>query len=1776
MPTADSSQRAPSRARDTSTPDPSAEDSPKRSAISAKSAAITAKNNYVSPYKQQPTPRSVSSPVRANPSNANAPNFKNIMTRFNTKSDEKIPMPTNRIPATTGPSAKSRNPQMWKANIVVEKRPEAGSKARASSAAPPTSRSKTTTSVRPASSRDSRDTLSGARSAAGSRQARSRRLSTSSNTSEVANHRLLPPLQTSFSKEVKGYRRSQSALDHHSPSAASMADNESDTSERKLHHRRSRSLIDPHASNGEIQLDEDLLRGIDKNPGAGRSTSNAISSPNTLQQTKKKTIAPPPTSAHGSRRPQQPSKSPQLSAYISAPPPKSSPQLRSSKGQRLAAASPTTPSRKSATQRDVKGKGKALEDNKKKEPKRNIPELGTIDFAARRARIQNAFTQSLKENNEQMAQKAAPKTSHRAIKEESEDERMDEHADLHADLHEDLHRHDHEGDHSEIAREDDAHVHEEEGKSAIEAEARFDRLAEEIMGKIPSSSEPFQNATEHQFEDVGPQHHESDGDAASVISETTEATEATQVTEETITEASPPRATKRFSQFFMPDQYPYTANKVGRNRLSSDASTRNAPVALVITPESPREPNLMHQVSNMLRTNSGEWSTDSEFGGESSLPQQPPGFKNNKYGKRYSVMPDAQYTSSPAEYEQPSLSPVVGTATSDDRRTIASVFSQYDDHGEDIVRSYAKVESTPSPVFRRDFERANDAEDDYALSRSYPTLVEDDTRSFTSCSEMVESVAPSSACGHSMAEETEDGWTTTSALSSDEDVRRRTQHTLESPTTPRQPAGSDSPRAPTPPPKDDKPPQVPAKDTKLHRTISPSTSFYTLPVTKSSFELGPGGSPSLPEIETDSEPLGLAIQALPSHFDFRPSSDRTSSYNSEYYYNGKPSMDDPGRSSIDSRRSMDQRPSMDQYSLNRPSLERPSLEQHDYSGPSSISDSRRSSMFASNGHRYSETTMPSLNASTMERGSSSIHSVDKDTPEKKMLRKRWHLLHEIVDTESVFFRDMTVAEEIYKGSANACYSLTAEDIKVLFANTDAIVQFSKGFLEVLRLATKPIFEQKRGSGLTSSAASMVDSIGSDHVELSDEDKDRLTYVGEAFAEMMYRMERVYGDYCKNHETAVARLKTLAQNPGVSIWLAECKACADDLTNAWNLDALLIKPVQRVLKYPLLLDSLLKCTPADHPDRLSLESAHKEMGFVAARINEMKKRKDMVEMIVGRKKNEAVIRHGITKVFTRRAQKIKESVGMAEEVVDETFNKLFESYNMHCAQVEVVARDIEIYVSGIQQHVEKFIAFTSAFRLYGSAVPTHHANVEEKWKRFDTAMKEISGTYLHDHKLRVKKHAIEPLEALLKLHESPQMIMSKRTNKATDYARYKAIKDRGDTPDKKTTDLAEAYVALNETLIEELPRLFILTKKLVEAVLANFIDLQAQWMNDWASKIKMTFMELQLPLSTDELVKEFARDFSLNESMVNKLSIVNGLPSTSLLLSPGVSGSTLTLEAFGTGDRRPKTADDTNLRERAMSLNSQSPTVASFGNINEQVTGERRHSGGAWSPLSPPGVGSASSSNLALPPLLGPNQRTRAVSAAQATRKPPASQLGPPPKRSYSNQTPEGQFFHSGERPSRGGYKASAPAPLTLHPHRSDSSDAPPSAAFSSAMPMDDDRDRAHSNPSSRAPSVSPGRSQSMRAPVARTMSDHHNHHQPPHTGRPPQVEKAIFVAASLYEFKLPSPRREAGFPYLNYVQGEIFDVIGIKGEIWLARNQDDPLGEIGWIWCKHFQKVTDH
>lgn len=75
--------------------------------------------------------------------------------------------------------------------------------------------------------------------------------------------------------------------------------------------------------------------------------------------------------------------------------------------------------------------------------------------------------------------------------------------------------------------------------------------------------------------------------------------------------------------------------------------------------------------------------------------------------------------------------------------------------------------------------------------------------------------------------------------------------------------------------------------------------------------------------------------------------------------------------------------------------------------------------------------------------------------------------------------------------------------------------------------------------------------------------------------------------------------------------SECKQLSRGHTNAWDLASLLIKPVQRCLKYPLLLQAILSHTPHDHPRRESIRLAAEKAVIVSEEINEAKRRHDIV-------------------------------------------------------------------------------------------------------------------------------------------------------------------------------------------------------------------------------------------------------------------------------------------------------------------------------------------------------------------------------------------------------------------------------------------------------------------------------------------------------------------------------------------------------------------------------------
>uniref|UniRef100_A0AAR2KVP9 Vav 3 guanine nucleotide exchange factor b n=1 Tax=Pygocentrus nattereri TaxID=42514 RepID=A0AAR2KVP9_PYGNA len=97
---------------------------------------------------------------------------------------------------------------------------------------------------------------------------------------------------------------------------------------------------------------------------------------------------------------------------------------------------------------------------------------------------------------------------------------------------------------------------------------------------------------------------------------------------------------------------------------------------------------------------------------------------------------------------------------------------------------------------------------------------------------------------------------------------------------------------------------------------------------------------------------------------------------------------------------------------------------------------------------------------------------------------------------------------------------------------------------------------------------------------------------------------IYGIYCSQVETAIAMLDFLCkEKQDIRLKLEECSKRANN--GKFTLRDLLVVPMQRVLKYPLLLQELVKHTP-DSSEKNNLRTALDAMRDLAQYVNEVKR------------------------------------------------------------------------------------------------------------------------------------------------------------------------------------------------------------------------------------------------------------------------------------------------------------------------------------------------------------------------------------------------------------------------------------------------------------------------------------------------------------------------------------------------------------------------------------------
>ncbi|XP_051020059.1 rho guanine nucleotide exchange factor TIAM2 isoform X1 [Acomys russatus] len=193
------------------------------------------------------------------------------------------------------------------------------------------------------------------------------------------------------------------------------------------------------------------------------------------------------------------------------------------------------------------------------------------------------------------------------------------------------------------------------------------------------------------------------------------------------------------------------------------------------------------------------------------------------------------------------------------------------------------------------------------------------------------------------------------------------------------------------------------------------------------------------------------------------------------------------------------------------------------------------------------------------------------------------VIQELVDTEKSYVKDLSCLFELYLEPLQNETFLTQDEMESLFGSLPEMLEFQKVFLETLE------------DGISASSDFNV-------LETPSQFRKLLFSLGGSF---LYYADhfKLYSGFCANH---IKVQKVLERAKTDKAFKAFLDARNPTKQHSSTLESYLIKPVQRVLKYPLLLKELVSLTDHESEEHYHLTEALKAMEKVASHINDMQK------------------------------------------------------------------------------------------------------------------------------------------------------------------------------------------------------------------------------------------------------------------------------------------------------------------------------------------------------------------------------------------------------------------------------------------------------------------------------------------------------------------------------------------------------------------------------------------
>uniref|UniRef100_A0A8D3AD92 Intersectin 2a n=1 Tax=Scophthalmus maximus TaxID=52904 RepID=A0A8D3AD92_SCOMX len=224
-----------------------------------------------------------------------------------------------------------------------------------------------------------------------------------------------------------------------------------------------------------------------------------------------------------------------------------------------------------------------------------------------------------------------------------------------------------------------------------------------------------------------------------------------------------------------------------------------------------------------------------------------------------------------------------------------------------------------------------------------------------------------------------------------------------------------------------------------------------------------------------------------------------------------------------------------------------------------------------------------------------LMTLDTMTPQE---RKRQGYVHELIQTEETYVEDLELVLEVFYKPMSESGRLTEAEMAVIFVNWRELILCNTKLLKALRVRKKT---------------------GGENMPVQ--------LIGDVLASELAHMQP-YIRFCSCQLNAAALLQSKTHNqPDFKDFLK--KIATNYRCKGMPLSSFLLKPMQRITRYPLIIKNILEHTPEGHADRGPLREALERAEELCSQVNEgvrEKENSDRLEWIQSRVQSEGPIEH----------------------------------------------------------------------------------------------------------------------------------------------------------------------------------------------------------------------------------------------------------------------------------------------------------------------------------------------------------------------------------------------------------------------------------------------------------------------------------------------------------------------------------------------------------------------